>query len=544
MAKINASALTDGAKRLKTLTMMQLKNKRNKSGKKKINILVNVLLRILLAAVVTFAIYYALNFIKTYDVFPIDKHLLLLMLFVTQYISILSCMSGFSSLMYSSRDNMIIFPLPARPTEIFASKLIVYYISELQRNLYFILPFFIAFGMVLKLTFGFFFYVIVLTFLLPLIAVILGALLSVPYMLLKRLFKKIPFLKLAVVLTIIGLVMWLLIYIVNIIPRPLRLVAIYGAFSRWLSGFIVSANKFSTFYRYVLNIGLGKDVGASVGIVIGVIVGISLLCWLLSLCYFTIASSAQETSAKGRRVGKNTPAKTTFGTFLKKELISDIRDVEQVISNFMYIIAMPFVLYLLNQVFDAIATSGFGTQIIIVINVLIGLLLLLSSNTMSATAISSEGSEFGLVKSSPANYAYLCYAKMFLNFVLSLLSIVATTIMFSVTTDLGPQNIGLLFLIFITLSVGHILWSMQLDILNPKLQDAARQGSTKNNPNIGKSILIGVFIAAVAAVLTWFFVGLGGNAAWKILIFCFIFLILRIVLFIINMKVYFKRIEY
>ena len=152
------------------------------------------------------------------------------MLFLTQAISVIACIFGLTSVLYMEKDNNVIFSFPARPAEVFISKLSVFYITEFKKNLFFLIPFFIAFGIVLKLSFTFYIFVLFMIVLLPFIPVFIGAIISLPLMYIKKLFNKVQVLKIMFSLIVAGLVIWLLIYITSIIPRPFNLLAIYDKF--------------------------------------------------------------------------------------------------------------------------------------------------------------------------------------------------------------------------------------------------------------------------------------------------------------------------
>ena len=211
--------------RIKTLTLLQLKNKKNKN-KNRINTSISIIIQVSISLLMILGLYFLLNYIKYLAILPIDSNFFLFMLFITQAVGILTCVFGLANFLYLSKDNSVIFSLPASPFEIFVSKLTVYYITEFKKNLFFLVPFFLAFGIVLKLNVLFYILIIFMIILLPFLPVLIGAIFSLPLMYIKKLFKKIPALKIIFSFIIAGLIIWLLIYITQIIPRPLRILAI------------------------------------------------------------------------------------------------------------------------------------------------------------------------------------------------------------------------------------------------------------------------------------------------------------------------------
>ena len=230
--------------RIKTLTAMQLKNRKNRKDKTKSGTSISIIVQVALCILIIVALYFVLNYVKGLAILPIDENFFIFLLFITQAISVIACVFGLTNVLYMEKDNTVIFSLPARPAEIFISKLTVFYITEFKRNLFFLVPFFIAFGIVLNLGVGFYISIIFMTFLLPFIPVLIGAIVSLPLMYIKKLLKKVPILNVILALIIAGLVIWLLVYITSIIPRPLRLVAIYDKFFEFLKNFIISVNAY------------------------------------------------------------------------------------------------------------------------------------------------------------------------------------------------------------------------------------------------------------------------------------------------------------
>lgn len=305
---------------------MQLNNKKNKAIKKtKASLLVSVLLQILLVGVITGALWYVLNLLKSTSFLPIDKNFMLFAVFITQAIGILTCIFGLVSALYTSKDNSIIFTLPARPTEIFISRLIVFYISEFMKNLYFIIPLLVSFGVLFKFGVWYFLSVVLYTFLFPLIAVLIGAVVSLPLMYVIKFLKRYPYIKFALIAISATLVMWLVVYITKIIPRPLRLLAIYGQFTTWLKQSIITVNKFSLFYQNLVDSMMSQNVVINLVIIVSIVLGLMLLTIAITFAYFEIVSQNFEFSSGKRKKGKNKPTKSTYITFVKRELLLSVK---------------------------------------------------------------------------------------------------------------------------------------------------------------------------------------------------------------------------
>lgn len=530
--------------RIKTLTAMQLKNRKNRKAKTKTSTSISIIIQVAVCILITVALYLILNYLNELGILPIDTNFFLFLLFITQAISIIACVFGLANILYMEKDNTVIFSLPARPAEIFISKLSVFYITEFKKNLFFLVPFFIAFGLALKLGVVFYIFIIFMTFLLPFIPVFIGAIASLPLMYFKKLLKKIPILKIILTLIIASLVIWLLVYITSIIPRPLKIVAIYDKFFAFLKDFIISVNVYSTIYEIIANVMLSINFWINLLLFVAILVGLAGLTIGIAFLYFKIASQNFENSFKPKKSQNNTPSKNTFFTFVKKEIILNLRNTEVFISHLLYIISLPVLLYVINEVISAIDTNLNGIAIAFAVNLLIGLMFLTATNTMCASAITSEGSEFGLIKTAPSDTSKICYAKFSVNFMLSLVGIISSVIILAFTSKFDGLSIFILFITFLFANTAHMFWSLQIDVLHPYLTEYASSGNIRDNKNIGTCLLIGLAIAVVVAVIGYFcFQGMNIINMLKLPLIAGLFFVLRLYLFQINLKTYFDKIQ-
>jgi hypothetical protein len=104
--------------------------------------------------------------------------------------SIVSCTAGLTNAMYYSRDNAILLTLPCRPMQVYFSKLLIFFVFELQRSFGFIVPLFIAYFYTHNYPLIFYPWLLVGFILVSLFTVSLGALLSIPTMLFCNFFRQ------------------------------------------------------------------------------------------------------------------------------------------------------------------------------------------------------------------------------------------------------------------------------------------------------------------------------------------------------------------
>ncbi len=532
--------------RIKILTLLQLGNSIKISpttDKKKI--FLYVFLRACLVVALTAAIFGLLTLIKNVLFLPVNMGMLTFFLFVTQVISIIANTNSLMHSLYTSKDNAILLSYPAKPDEVFFSKLIVEYLREIKKNLYFLFPLLIAFGIITGGNVLYFLFSILFFFIIPIFPVFIGALLSIPLALIKKYLDKVPFVYLILLIGVMVLVFIGLESFVDSIPKPLRIIAIYNKFVNGVTQFIVSANKYALFYTFISNILYSINTLLNLLYIVLIAGGlIALVLFISRPIYFSLVSFQTEHSVKKPKKAENSNKKPTFLAFLRKELLLTFRNINQVVTNYLLVILAPVILFAMNVVMSAVITSTLGDGIIVAFNIIVGGILILSSNTQSASAITMEGGEIVLLKTAPSNTANMVWAKMFVNIVLSTLLIIISAIILLISNVMSSTMILGVFIVLILLNWAHILWSFQLDIVNPKLRDYAETGRLENS-NTSFSMTLALIISIVMGVIALLLFIDNINIAWtKIIAIAISFFVLRFYFLIINLKAYFKRIEY
>ncbi|MDR0975425.1 MAG: hypothetical protein LBM01_00505 [Christensenellaceae bacterium] len=556
--------------RIKILLKMQFANKekrRKNKQKGKVNKFVDFVFALVVCGAVAFGLNFLLSLMQKLAFIPIVPALLPFVLVITQTVAIIATAFGLTKSLYNANDNAIVFSFPVNPNEVFISRLIFYYIEQLIAGLYFTIPLLIAFGLTFAFSSAFYIFALVLVFLLPLIAVLLGAILSLPIMYLKKLIIKFPVLKIALSVALIGLIIWVLAMIVGVLPNQINLVGFskyfYDIFQKgiaWVGDHgsiynVISAIMFS-FERK----GMGlfdvlpnsfdpattflPKLGVNITFVLLTVIALLAFTYIISIIYYNIASSSTEFSMRRNKAAKNAVGGNIFLTFLKRETIIKVRNLSHTFSSLSFLIAMPVAVWFISEILKRLPYSVAGVSLAISINVLIVLLMLMSSNTLSANAITSEGGEFNIVKTAPSQTWVMPLAKMFINFIFSFVSIIITSFILVEFTDFSVLQATLFAIIAVFLSTGHMAGSLQRDIINPHIADYALTGKDTSNPNIVKSMTSGAVLSIIFTGLLYFFwLESPSLALVKILIFALGYLIIRLYLVYKNMSVFYNRIE-
>lgn len=542
----------DMLRRLRILTLLQLSDririKKNQSAKAiaaKSGLI--VLAFVIITGISTALIYALCNLVMI----PKTHELITFVIFFLQILSIVASTSGLSKTLYRGKDNPILLAYPARHFEVFLSKLLVFYIYEFLKSIFILLPLFLGFGFIYgTLNFVYIISTLFMVAMLPLFPVLIGAVLTMPILFITRLLNKLPIIK--VILTIAGLVFsfWLIIQITSLIPVPLRIVALYNSFIMKVVGFITSVNKYALFYNLVGKLMMGENFFINILILLGIIVGLTLLVVALAMpLYFSLASKSSEQANQKKHKGTNKRSKTTFLTFVKKEWLLSIRNINDLVSNYVFLVATPYVLFFMVSIFTAVDRNTLGHSMTIGFSAFISLLMASASNTASALAITQEGAEFVLLKTVPADTTKMAWAKIFFNLIFSSIIIIISFVVLIIFAT-RIENVvpyWLLLIAILLINAGLIFWSLQIDIMNPKLREYAASGDSSSINNASRSILIGFITTILFTALVVIILFTGGNPVWqwvKIIGIALVFMLARMYLYNSYLKNIFPEIEF
>ena len=500
-------------KKLKILTLLQLsdrvKIKRDMTKSQK----AGQIAKTGAAMLISFAIF-ALLFYVIFGLikFKASENLLILVIFLTQALSIVSSTVSLSDTLYVSKDNQMLMTYPVKHIYIYISKLLVAYVLELYKSLLFTFPLFMAYGLMAGglLTPNYVISLIFYSVLLPLFPVLIGAILSIPVVMFGKLLKKVNWVKgVFTVLLFVGLA-FATSLLVNALPDQIRIVALYNKFLQAFESVVSNVNKFSLYNMFIGRALYGNQPLLNHSLAFVTLLGVALVGIAASLpLFFKLASSANENSIDKKHSSKNVVHKSTFFTFMRKELLLSIRNMNDFSSNYLFLFVMPFVLIIMSAIFVRIDRNALGYSMTYAFIGLISLIMLSASNTASATAISSEGTEFALLKTAPGKTSNIVWAKVLINGILSLISLIITFSLLSISLA-GKIEIKQLWVVFgfvVLIDIGLILWSIQLDILNPSMKEYATTQNRGEVKNFSTSIMIGIIASVIfSAIMVVLFV--------------------------------------
>ena len=546
---------------------MQLKEKLGakrveKHGSKSFNILLSVFTAILKFAMVTVLCGAFITVAKMFSLFNypgyVPQSAISLAFLVMSAFSLLSCTIGLTKSLYYSRDNAVLLTYPCTPNQIFLSKIIIFYVFELIRNLSFIVPVFVAYFITHGYAFYYYIWLLFCFVFVSMLTVAIAALLSIPGMWIANLFNQHALLQKIVLVILVGSVIAGVFYAINLIPVNIDLRQQSPFIKKQIRNF-VDGYAYSNVQTKALNpvfnltiilLGSADFVSFSLGAnllrlllllgAIGVFAALSAL--IVRPLFYTMASKPFEFLKKNVKPKKNRVYNKKIAAFVNEMLVA-IKSSDRIYSNVAILFATPILIFFLNKVFAAMSIAELGQFMVSTVNVLIIMLILLNSNTYAASIFSKEGRSSYLIKTQPTNPFGLLVAKLVPNTLFVTLSLILTYIVMYKTC--GLTGIDLFYLLagiwFIYLA--HLVLCAELDIMNPQNEVYATMGSSESNPNEAKATAIAFVLAFATAAMVFFILQKHEpyNLYLKILLVGIAAFAIKAFMFYQNVKLYYKE---
>ena len=546
-------------KLLKSLTMMQLKEKLDMSYLKSFRrTLFKIVWLLIEFAAVTAICFLLLYFFKVKGVFSlindIPVSVIAIVYGIMLTLSVLSTTIGLVNSLYFSRDNQVLLTLPAESWLIFVSKLAVYYIYELRKSVMYIMPVFVAYGIVQHFAWFYYLWVAALFVFLSVLPVAVSALLSMPAMYAYQLVKKAQWLQYTLIALGLGALTFVAVKLINLIPDNIDIVKSWGTIYWKIQAGLDWFTKHMTVLYGLTTLIVGKRYGFtqklftlstlwSFLILIAVIAVCITLCMLLARpLFYKMASKPFEYTKKTNVKRQDNKPCGKFLTAVKKEFLIGMRDNSLISLFCLLVIVLPVAIMLLNKIYSAMNTRLLGTQLTVGFNYLLIMLVMLQSNISVASVYSRDGSAAYLNKIQPTGYAPLLLSKLVFNLLIGLLGVIVTFVSYGLFKPLNVGSIILMAVSVYSVYVCHLFWSAETDVMNPQHEQYATFNSQSNNPNENISALLMFILAAVMFVIALLLSMESMTKAWiKVSILSVVLAAAKAFTFFLKVKMFYKE---
>ena len=505
---------------IKTLIMMQLKDKLDlgfiKDKAQLIRKIVFFALRFIIVAGLSYALFYVSSFLRIFHNSPfIPTSIMTMILTIILVISTFASTNDLIKSLYMAEDNQVLVTYPISANRIFLSKIIVFYLYEIYKNFTFTLPIFVAYGLISPVNWFFYIWVFLSFFVVSMIPVVLGVVLSLPGFFIMRFFNRFRVLKILFFIAVLAGFIYLLVRIILLIPSEINVLNYWGPIKVLLSDVTMF---FQTYFKpvyYIVLMVIGKydvamkytylnlEVWLVFICLIGILIALFMSAYFVArFLFIKMTSVSFEYEKRSRAKAFKNRRLPLFVSFIFKELRLIFRS-GQFTSNFVTTyVSIPLFILLINQIFNSMDLYPNGQFAVQAFNILIIMLPLLASNSVVATMYSKEGRTAYMKRTKPVIIVFPLFAKLLPNIILSVISLIVSLYIFNSYMHYVPINMVLLAIALIFIQVGHILFCALLDLMNPQNEQYATAGEQVNNPNETKATVFGFIVSFLIALIT------------------------------------------
>lgn len=470
----------------------------------------------------------------------INAEFMAIVLLATQAITFCFAVANIIGTLYLSKDNELLMVLPVTFNQLFISKILLLYISDMIFSLLYILPVFITLGILGSLPLGFFWMMLLFLPILPLLPIALASVVSIPMMFLIKFFKRHVLVSIITILVIVATIFVVYMSIVTKISGAMNIAdkQIENAFK--INRAIKEIGE-SLFIFYYLATSL-FSYGYVYYPIIYFVLGIGLVCGcflLIKPFYYKIATINTENNSVVKAKHKGFTKRKPFVELLINEIRQVFRSPSYIFQYFLFTLFMPLIVFTYDKLLLSIAVNQAGQDMIIGSHVLILSIIALMSNAISSTAISKEGGTFYIAKTTPISFYTQVGAKITFNAIFTLGAILVTTITTLVFTNISSWIVLSTSLSVMILSFGHICHSFDMDLQKPVLDWYDNSEISTIGKNTTKCIIYALVLSLLmCAIITFIPYGI-----FLALLFAVIYAVGRVHLLLVRTKYYYNLME-
>ncbi|MCL2755532.1 MAG: hypothetical protein FWE45_00580 [Firmicutes bacterium] len=482
------------------------------------SLILSLVIKLAIVTAVAVGLTFLLRYANSITAFNISVHLLSFFLIAFCTITFFAALFGSLNTFYGAKDNQFLLSLPVQPGEVFFSKLVLLIFQQVISGIIIFTPLLLGFAfgangaffqnLTMEINVYFWIGAILFSFLLPLFITLLGVLVSLPVKMLVDFIKRRKILVIISFVLIFALFIFVFNFLVTAVMNSINFFSELVLLAHHITVFVGNISNGSFLFFHLANSMNSPFMFLAALIIIGASVIVVLpIYFLIRPNYLRIAVGGGESRKKQARDRENKrPIRS------KRPLLSIInRDIQMLMNhpasffnNFTVLVAMPFIVLLVNRLFGILELRAEGGALLIGINVAMISLFTLIGNNYSATAISREGRNLYLVKTSPVSFKKYSFAKIVTNFAFSTFFLIFTSLIILFTTELSFISTLAIFTYVSILNLGHIIMSLERDLRKADT-DWYDESEIRKSRNIEYSLTTGALVGLVFGGLAFKF---------------------------------------
>lgn len=479
--------------------------KRNRKNVDVVGGLLSIVLAVLVIGIITVVFE---QFIEKYssirinNVLDVKARLYEIMTIVYEVVLLISIFGATSSLtraIFESDDRNVLVVLPIKPQAIFIAKMVSVYFTQALLAVCVTLPLVIVFAKVTLESVTFIVISTVVSLLIPFISLGIASVLCLPFYFVKRFLQSKYVLFLLTITAIMALLFVGYAQVLKFFENLMVTGDIKFFFSQEIMEFIINLTDKLVPANFLAKLVFGIDPLQNGLILLGIIVVIGLLGFGLEYLLYNTAVKIRVQNNDGivfhaKKLSR--PRSITRG-LLSKELGAIIFTPDYAFQYVSVAAILPVMVYfcmgLGTNMLVQLLHVEMNLELALLLTVLFGSL----TNTFCAINISREGKSFYMQKTLPIKYTKLIGVKIFLNLIVTILSIGISSF---VITRLGYVEMVdgvFIFIIGVILGLAQICFATRKDLNKPYFPTEEDNTVKESNGNVSTIIVLGMIISLV-----------------------------------------------
>lgn len=473
----------------------------------------NMIFSAIIYAVFLLAMYFVSKMILLGSI-NMDYEFLVVATLLSMLVQLVTSTSSLTRVLYYDVDNELLIRFPIDGLDLFLAKSVFVFLNNLIISVLFTLPFYVYYGVFLKLGAAFYVQSVVASIFISLIPFFLANLVAVPVMNINNKLKNKFALKLIFAILLIAVAYTLYMMLLRGILEYYQTQNSTVLFSEEVLLRVKSIASAFVPANFFANILYGRKVWLSILFATLITVGIGAISlYLASHSYYpTILKSIERGKETFTKKNQKNRARTVFGTIFHTELLIIFRSFNYSFQYLAMAVCAPLMVYFCNLLAVNIGGTAVGSAILPGLTLLVIIIFDTIIVSFASTTLSRSGDNFYFTKIIPVNYYVQIFTKMALYFVVAAASTLCSCLVvwlafggaaygkaFTATDTFSIFGISCLIIIALS-SLGIIT-----DICSPTFSVNGEGELVEANKNMSITILVGVVLSVVFGLFAMVF---------------------------------------
>lgn len=400
----------------------------------------------------------------------------------------------------NSKDNDILIYQPISTGSIFVYKLLKVYISQILSTLFIIAPVMISIDLISPLVggIGYYFSVIAILLLMPMISCAIAGLFAVPYMAVARRISSKFIVLLIIYVAVIGVVFFFYGNFLRVLSELVRSGNIKYVFDLKTINRISAITNYLYPGKFFTNILLNNKVLINILVVILISsLAILLAYYIIKKVYIKTIQNQLEGNASVYHNNVKLKKHSPSYALLQKEFLVVLRTPTYAFQYFAMSITMPFMVFicvsLLESMLETLTIINCNYSLAIFVVSMLSIL----TNTFCTTNISRDGKMFAIMKTMPVTISQIIKSKVLFCSIVSFFSVFISSFVLLVSGFLNFVYFLVTFIVGFLFSLVQIAYATRKDMKNPSFP-SNQEDITEGNSNMSTLILTGLLTTIVA----------------------------------------------